>query len=103
MTNIIVNVANKINRLSKLGLILLHGNYFVQIDLITCDYELTKQEQEQIKKLIQVEMNHVKLNSKSIFEGFHVAPDLTWVDGVSSEHIDDFCNNIYDLIHKFHN
>ena len=80
-----------------------HGNYFVQIDLMTCDYELTKQEQEQIKKLIQVEINHLKLNPQLLFEGFHITSDLIWIDGVSSEHIDDFCNAVYDLIHMSHN
>ena len=41
-----------------------HGNYFIQIDLMTCDYELSKQEQEQIKKLIQIEIVKVELKSK---------------------------------------
>ncbi len=80
-----------------------HGNYFVQIDLMTCNYELTKQEQEQIEKLIQVEIDYLKLNSKLFFEGFHVTSDLIWIDGISSEHVDGFCNAVYDLIHMCHN
>ena len=80
-----------------------HGNYFVQIDLMTCDYKLTKPKQEQIKELIQVEIDYVNSNLKYVFEGFHVTPDLIWVDGISSEHIDGFCNDIYDLIQMTHN
>ena len=80
-----------------------HGNYFIQIDLMTCDYELSKQEQEQIKKLIQVEIEHVESNSKYDFGGFSITSELVWFDGVSSEHMDSFCNSLYDLIHTCHN
>ena len=80
-----------------------HGNYFIQIDLMTCDYELSKQEQEQIKKLIQVEIEYVESNSKYNFRGFNITSGLTWFDGVSSERVDNFCNSLYDLIHTYHN
>ena len=80
-----------------------HGNYFIQIDLMTCDYELSKQEQEQIKKLIQVEIEYVESNSKHDFGGFSITSEIAWFDGVSSEHVDNFCNSLYDLIHTYHN
>ena len=80
-----------------------HGNYFIQIDLMTCDYELSKQEQEQIKKLIQIEIEYVESNSKYDFEGFNITSELSWFDGVSLEHMDNFCNSLYDLIHTYHN
>ncbi len=80
-----------------------HGNYFIQIDLMTCDYKLSKQEQEQIKKLIQSEIEYVKLNSKHDFGGFSITQELAWFDGVSSEHVNDFCTDLYDLTQKFHN
>jgi len=78
-----------------------HGNYFIQIDLMTCDYELSQQEQDQIKKLIQDEIEYVESNSKCNFEGFNITPELAWFDGVSSEHVDNFCNSLYDLIRKY--
>ena len=35
----------------------IHKNYFVQVDLMTCNFELSKQEQMQIKKLVHGEMD----------------------------------------------
>ncbi len=78
----------------------LHKNYFVQIDLMTCNYELSKSEQDQIKKMIQHEIDYVKLNSKYTFQGFSVDKELAWFDGIPSEHLDKFCNFLYDLTKK---
>lgn len=79
-----------------------HKNYFVQIDLMTCNYELSKQEQEQIKKLVLAEMEYVKSKCDYNFVGFNVTSELSWLDGIPSEHVDDFCNEIYDLIQERH-
>jgi len=75
----------------------LHGNYLVQIDLMTCNYELSIEMQEKISKLIQNEIEYVKLNLKYTFEGFNIDKELAWFDGVSSEHLESFCNSLYDL------
>jgi hypothetical protein len=80
-----------------------HGHYYVQIDLMTCDYDLTKQEQDEIKKLIQKEIAYVQLNSKFEFKGFSITGELAWFDGIPSEHVDDFCNSLYDLTQTTHN
>jgi len=80
-----------------------HGQYFVQIDLMPCNYKLSKQEQEKIKKLIHSEIKYVKLNSKYDFGGFSITSELAWFDGVPSEHVDNFCNSLYDLIQKHYN
>ncbi len=77
-----------------------HGNYYILIDMMPCNYKLSKQEQEQIKKLIQSEIEYVQLNSKYNFEGFHITEELAWFDGIPSEHVDIFCNNLYDLTQK---
>lgn len=79
-----------------------HKNYFVQVDLMTCDYNLSKQTQLEINKLIQTEIDYVNLNSKYVFEGYNIDKEIAWFDGVSVEHIDDFCNTLYDIIEKFH-
>ena len=79
-----------------------HGNYFVQIDLITCNYELSLKEQEEIEKLIQNEIDFVKSNVKFTFQGFSIDKELAWFDGVSSEHVESFCENLYELTQKFH-
>jgi len=80
-----------------------HKNYYVQIDLMTCNYELSKVEQEEIKKLVHREMNFVELNSKSDFQGFNINKELAWFDGISPEHVDEFCNSLYDLTQSYHN
>lgn len=80
----------------------MHKNYFVQVDLMTCDYNLSKKTQIEINKLIQTEIDYVNLNSKYVFEGYNIDKEIAWFDGVSVEHVDDFCNTLYDLIEKFH-
>ena len=75
----------------------LHGNYLVQIYLMTCDYELSINMQEKISKLIRDEIEYVKSNAKYAFEGFNIDKELSWFDGVSSEHLEIFCNSLYDL------
>ena len=80
-----------------------HKNYFVQVDLMTCNFELSKQEQMQIKKLVHGEMDYVKSKHVYDFAGFNVTSELSWFDGISSEHVDNLCNNLYDLIQKHRN
>ena len=77
-----------------------HGKYYVQIDLATCNYELTKKEQEEMIKLFTTKTSFRK--SSSNIQNFSIDKELTWFDGVSSEHVDDFCNYLYDLTQKYH-
>jgi hypothetical protein len=70
---------------------------------MTCNYELLNQEQEEITKLIQNEIEFVKSNSKSDFHDFNVDKEFAWFDGISTEHIDAFCKSLYDLTQKYHN
>ncbi|MDH3313439.1 MAG: hypothetical protein OEM28_09890 [Nitrosopumilus sp.] len=76
-----------------------HGNYYVQIDLITCNYEFTKKEQEEIIKLFKIEMKSIK--SSSNIQNFSIDKELVWFDGVSPEQINDFCNCLYDLTQEY--
>jgi len=78
-------------------------NYYVQIDLMTCNYELSNQEQEEIRKLVQNEIAFVKSNSTSDFQEFSIDKELAWFDGISNEHVDEFCESLYDLTQKYHN
>jgi hypothetical protein len=77
-----------------------HGNYYVQIDLITCNCELTDKELVEIKKLFDKEIKF--LNMSTDFTNFSIDNELAWFDGVSIEHLDDFCNSLYDLTQKYH-
>lgn len=74
-----------------------HGNYFIQIDLATCGYKLTGKQEKQIQKLVEGEIEFVKNNCKHAFVGFNITDEISWFDGVSSEHLDSFCNSLYDL------
>ena len=80
-----------------------HGSYYVQIDLMTCNYELSHHEQEEIKKLVQNEIKSINLNSKSDFQNFSIDKELAWFDGVLPERVDGFCESLYDLTQKYHN
>ena len=74
-------------------------NYYVQIDLMTCNYVLSNQEQEEIKKLVQIEIEFVKLN----FQDYNIDKELAWFDSISAEHVDEFCKSLFDLTQKHHN
>jgi hypothetical protein len=77
-----------------------HGNYYVQLDLMTCNYKLSDNMIEQINRSVQDEINYVKSNLQYIFKDFSIDKELAWFDGVSSEHVDTFCNFLYDLTQK---
>ena len=76
-----------------------HGNYYVQINLMTCNYELSIQEQQEFKKLVKNEVEFIK----SDFQNYNINKELAWFDGVSHEHVDEFCKSLYDLTQKYHN
>ena len=76
-----------------------HGNYYVQIDLMTCNYELSIQEQEEIKKLIKNEVEFIHPD----FQDYNINKELAWFDGISHEQVDEFCTSLYDLTQKHHN
>ena len=76
-----------------------HGNYYVQIDLMTCNYELSIQEQQEFKKLVKNEVKFIP----SDFQNYNINKELAWFDGVSHEHVDEFCKSLYDLTQKYHN
>jgi hypothetical protein len=76
------------------------GNYYVQIDLMTCDYTLTSSEQNQIKDFFENEIILIKSNRASIssFKGYNIDKELTWFDGILPSRLTIFCEYLYDLI-----
>ena len=76
-----------------------HGNYYVQIDLMTCNYELSIQEQEEIKKLVKNQVEFIQPD----FQDYNINKELAWFDGISHEQVDEFCTSLYDLTQKHHN
>ena len=75
----------------------IHGNYFVQIDMMPCGYTLSKLEQSLVRDLIEDEMRYIESNSMHAFRGFSIDKELAWFDGVSVKRVDSFCNSLYDI------
>ena len=78
-----------------------HGSYYVTLDLMSCNYELSINEQEEIKKLFHHEIDFTKSNSKLNAQN-SIDKELAWFDGISPERVDNFCENLYDLTQKYH-
>ena len=77
-----------------------HGNYFVQIDLVTCNYKLTKSDQQEIKNFVSNEIHFVNSTHEKPFHDYHIDPELAWFDGISKEHLSLFCEFLFDLTQK---
>ena len=78
---------------------LIDGNYLIQLDLITCDYNLTTENQNNINDLFTKETDFLKSRypKKSIFKGCNIDKQLAWYDGILSERLNDFCDTLFDL------
>ena len=77
-----------------------HGNYFVQIDLMPCNYKFSKKDEEKLEQMANIENDYLKSNSEPKLQGFSITSELAWFDGVSSKNLDSFCNSIYDMTQK---
>lgn len=82
-----------------------NGNYYVQIDLMTCDYDLTMSGQNHIKQLFENEIAFIESNSypKISFKGYNIDKELSWFDGVLPSRLVSFCEKLYDLSQNYHN
>lgn len=78
-----------------------HGKYFIQIDLMTCDYDLLDEEVKEIQKLVDDEEEYLKANS-DVLNGFNIDKEISWFDGVSPERVSCFCEKLYDITQKNH-
>ena len=80
-----------------------HGLYYVQIDLMPCDHLLSQSGKESLKKLFEEEIEFVKSSrlTQSQFCDFSIDEQLSWIDGVSSIHLNSFCERLYDLSQKY--
>lgn len=82
-----------------------NGNYYVQIDLMTCDFDLTLDGQNHVKQLFESEISFLESNSypKSSFNGYNVDKELSWFDGILPTRLVDFCEKLYDISQNHHN
>ena len=78
------------------------NDYFVQIDLMPCTYELTGKEQEEIKNLAKNTMSLIPSSTGPEFDNFSINKELAWFDGIPADNLDNFCNNLFDLVCERH-
>ena len=81
-----------------------NGNYYVQIDLMTCNYNLTPDGKKQVKQLFESEIAFLESNSysKSSFKDYNIDKELSWIDGVLPVRLTPFCEKLYDLSQNYH-
>ena len=53
-----------------------HGNYLVNIDLMTCNYNFSSKEIKELEKIVDIEKN-LSLDSYNIDE------EIAWFDGIT--------------------
>jgi hypothetical protein len=76
-----------------------NGNYYIQIDLMPCNYELSADGQKHLRQLFENEVTFLESNSypKSSFNGYNVNKELSWFDGVLPDRLVSFCEKLYKL------
>ena len=81
-----------------------NGHYFVQIDLMTCHYNLTADGQNQVTQLFENEFVFNVSDSPTIHfvRKYNVDKELSWFDGVSSNRLNPFCEKLFDLARNYH-
>lgn len=80
------------------------NNYLVQVDLITCNYNFTSEDEKKIRLLFEKEIKFQKKSNskKSKFKGCNFDKELVWYDGIFEERLEDFCQNLFNLSNKSH-
>lgn len=82
----------------------INGNYHVQIDLMTCSYNFSKEGKNHLKELFENEKTYAeskKLPNNSFID-YSIDEELSWVDGILPIRLDSFCENLYELSQKYH-
>ena len=72
-----------------------HGNYLINIDLMTCDYDFSSDELKELKKFVEIE-------KKSSLDSYNIGKEMAWFDGIMPANVDSFCKKLYDLTQKYH-
>jgi len=80
------------------------GNYVIQLDLITCDYKLSREGLDTVEKLFQMETEFLNSNNstKLVFKGCNSDKELAWYDGVLPHRLNSFCETLFDLAEEHH-
>ena len=72
-----------------------HGNYLINIDLMTCDYDFSSDELKELKKFVEIE-------KKSNLVSYNIDKEMAWFDGIVPKNVDSFCKKLFDLTQKYH-
>lgn len=80
------------------------GNYYVQIDMMPCNYEISSDGQNNLKQLFENEITFLESNSypKTSFNGFNINKELSWFDGVIQDRLIPFCEKLYNISQEYH-
>ena len=77
------------------------GNYYVQIDLMTCNYNFTADGKNKVLQLFKNEIRSLE-SCYSPFNGYNVDKELAWFDGVLPDRLVAFCETLFDISQNFH-
>lgn len=80
----------------------INGNYYVQIDLMPCDYEFTINGEKQLEKLFDDEVSFLGSYPKTSFNGSSINKELSWFDGVLPDRLVSFCEKLYEISQNYH-
>ena len=79
-----------------------YNAYLVQGDLATCNYNLTKMDENNLDQLFKNESNFFTSDQskKSKIQDYNIDKEYVWFDGVLPERLNNFCENLFDLSAK---
>lgn len=78
-------------------------HYYVQIDLMTCRYNLTSEGQNKVKQLFENEFDfNMSGSSPSSIRKYNVDKELSWFDGVLAKRLTPFCEELFNLAQNYH-
>lgn len=77
-------------------------NYYISIDLITCNYRLDDKGQKSLKQIFEKEAEFLKSNpnTESFFKGYNIQDELSYFDGTSPDRLENFLEKVYQAIIK---
>jgi hypothetical protein len=70
----------------------IYNDYLVQVDLITCKFIFTSEDEKKINLLFKKEIKFQKksISKKSKFKGCNIDKELVWYDVILEERLDAF-------------
>ena len=80
----------------------IHGNYHIQIDMMSCDYKFSKLGLNELKILFENELKFTKLpDLRKKIEPYSINSELSWIDGIIPSRVNEFCELLYDYSQQY--